>query len=340
MVRRAPVQDPSMVAAHAPAALLAIVASLTLCGCVTVANVDSDGALSAAPSYEEAPLAAAPDATPFTGLELEEAIAGSLENLEFLGGLRVASVAAGSPAEAAGVHVGDRVVRAAGVALERLDQWSALLSKAKVGAPIVLAIEKNGGVSDVTVAPVARAASGRPPARRFVERRKARVVVETEELVVDGAPRTVARVVELDERSPLREADVHAGDALLALDGVALNGAADFARRVSAMPFGARVELDVLTGESRREVTLHLFEPERKVVSFRLWPLVGWSHSADDARGGFELLDLWLIWLVKYERTGETRHYNVLRLLDWQTGVGALTEEHEHVTTPPAGSGR
>src|SRR6185436_1982762 len=194
-------------------------------------------------------------------------------------GLRVATVAAGSPAEAAGIKAGDRIVKAVhaadggAVELSRVDQWSALLAGAKAGDDIVLMVERDGGLVDVSVRAASRGAGTRLPARRFVERRKARCVVETELVKVDGRTRSAARVVELAATSPLKEAGIAVGDRLLALDGQPLAGAADFAQRVSEMAYGAAIRLEVDDGrQGRRTVALDLFEPERHWTELTLWP--------------------------------------------------------------------
>jgi len=271
---------------------------------------------------------------PFLGLELEESMAGSLEQMVFLGGLRVATVVPGSPAEAAGVRVGDRIVKAgrAGsppIELARVDQWSALLASMKPGDEATLSLERDGRVVDVTARAVERGAGSRATSRRFLERRKARCIVETELVELDGRTRSAARLVELADSSPLKEEGLRPGDRLLALDGVELAGAADFARRVAAMPWGEDVKLEVLPagGGSTRKLGVELYEPDRHWTAFQVWPVVEWAEPADESRSSFELVDLWLIWLFKYERVGETRSYSILRFIAWETGVGALVEE-------------
>ncbi len=312
-------------------------------GCVGFSVLEGES-LSDAPAYEPADEEVAPGAggpaspEAFVGVELEEALAGSLESLQFLGGLRVASVAAGSPAESAAIRAGDRVVRAAlrgaSVELARVDQWSALLAGAKPGDELRLSIERDGGLVDLAVRAAARGAGSRPPARRFVERRKLRCVVETELVAQDGRTRSAARLVELAESSPLRAAGLAPGVLLLALDGVELAGAADLARRVAALPWGREVTLDLLDGGARRAVDVELWEPERRLTALEVWPLFAWSESADESRAGLEVLDLWLIWLLKHERKGATSKTSILRFIEWESGSGALTEE------PAAGAGR
>jgi len=315
---------------------------LALPACITIASSEP-GALDDVPAYEETSVEPAAGASPqpFVGLDLEESISGSLEAMVFLGGLRVAAVVPGSPAEAAGIRVGDRLVKAGSAGaepleLERVDQWSALLAQAKPGDSMALTLERDGGLVEVPVRTIERGSGHRGAARRFVERRKARCIVETEILTLDGRPRSAARIVELAPSSPLLDADLKPGDRLLTLDGVELAGAADFARRIAPMAWGTDVSLEVLpaAGGGVRKVDAELYEPERHWTQFQVWPLVEWAEPADETRSSIEIVDLWLIWLFKYERVGETRSYSILRFLSWETGVGALVEE------PAAGASR
>lgn len=312
----------------------ALACALAPVGCVQFRSIVQDaGELSGTPAFEEiAPTAPGDAMTPFLGVDVEESLAGSLDALEFLAGLRVAAVTAGSPAEAAGVKPNDRLVKADGAEMVRKDQWSAFLAAHHPGDQVTLALERDGGLRDVALTIAARGGAGPATARRFVERRKARVVVETVLATVDGRPQALCEVVELAADSPLREAGLAAGARIAALDGTPLQGAGDFARRVSALPFGRDVELGVVADGRTKTVDVTLFEPRRELTAVRLWPLFGWAEAADGSSSGCEIVDLWLIWLFKYERKGETRAWNILRFIHWESGVGKLSEE-------PAGSG-
>ena len=304
-------------------------AALTLCGCVQFRSLVQDaGDLSGAPAYEEVADSGASGAvTPFLGVDLEESLAGALDQLEFMAGLRVAAVIAGSPAEAAGIRANDRLVKADGAEMERKDQWSAFLAGKKPGETATLTIERDGGLRDVAVAVAARGAAGTVAARRFVERRKARVVVETVMDSSAGSSRALCQLVEVAPSSPLKQAGLEAGTRIVALDDVALQGAGDFARRISALPYGTDVKLEVVRGEKTRTIAVTLYQPPRELTQFRFWPIFGWAESADGMQSGFEVVDLWIIWLLKYERKGETRAWNFLRLIHWETGQGQLSEE-------------
>jgi C-terminal processing protease CtpA/Prc len=315
--------------------VIALAGALTLAGCVQFRTLVQDsGDLSGAPAYEEVAESSTAAAQPFVGIEVEESIAGSLDQLEFLSGLRVAGVTPGSSAESAGVRVNDRIVRAGGAEVARRDQWSAFLAGCKPGDPAVLTVERDGALRDVTVAVVSRGAAGAPgAARRFVERRKARVVVETVMDETGGRRRALAQVVELAPSSPLREEGITEGTKIVALDGEPVRGAADFARRVSEKPYGADVTLEIVHGDGTKKVDVTLYRPPRELTAFRLWPLFAWAEAADGSSSGCEILDLWLIWLFKYERKGETRAWNILRVIHWESGQGQLSEE-------PAGRSR
>lgn len=306
-------------------------AALTLCGCVQFRSLVQDaGDLSGTPAYEEVADSGASGAvTPFLGVDLEESLAGALDQLEFMAGLRVAAVTPGSPAESAGVRANDRIVKADGAEMERKDQWSAFLARKKPGDPATLTIERDGGLRDVAVTVAARGAAGQVAARRFVERRKARVVVETVMDETAGKARALCQVVELAPSSPLKEAGLEAGTRIVALDDVAVQGAGDFARRISALPYGADVKLEVVRGDGTKKIAVTLYQPPRELTQFRFWPIFGWAETADGMQSGLEVVDLWIIWLLKYERKGETRAWNILRFIHWETGQGQLSEEPE-----------
>jgi membrane-associated protease RseP (regulator of RpoE activity) len=295
--------------------------------------VQDAGDLSGTPAFEQvADRGASAAVTPFVGVDLEESLSGSLDQLEFLAGLRVAAVIAGSPAEAAGLKANDRIVKADGAEMERRDQWSAWLSSRKPGDAATLTIERDGGLRDVKVTVAARGTAATAATRRFVERRKARVVVETVMDETGGKARALCQLVELAPSSPLKEAGLEVGTRVVALDGVPLQGAGDFCRRISALPYGASVKLEVVRGDGTKKLDVSLYQPPRELTQLGLWPLFGWEESADGMQSGLEIVDLWIIWLVKYERKGETRAWNILRLIHWETGQGQLSEE-------PAGKG-
>jgi S1-C subfamily serine protease len=137
-------------------------AALTLCGCVQFRSLVTDsGELAGTPAYEEAASSESADAVkPFVGLDVEESLAGSLDQMEFMAGLRVAAVTPGSAAETAGIHANDRLVKADGAAMERKDQWSAFLAAKKPGDTATLTLERDGGLREVPVTVASRGGGG------------------------------------------------------------------------------------------------------------------------------------------------------------------------------------
>lgn len=306
----------------------AAAALLPSVGCISVVEPMRDEELAGAPTYEALPAAGDTEAAaPFVGLELTEAVAGGLDSLEFLPGLRVAAVVAASPAEAAGIAVGDRVLKAAGADLRSVDQWQALLAAATPGAPLALEIDRGGALATATVAVVRRSGGALTTAARFIERKRLQCTART--VVAGPAPGcTGAQLEELAPGSVLRDAGLRAGDLLVELDGSPIVGAPDLFVRVAAAPLGDTLQLVVLDPDgTRRAASLHLPPPDRHLTELSLWPLFSWSETPDEQKGELVLLDLWLIWLFKREHDGEATKSSILRFLSWESGVGALAEE-------------
>lgn len=305
---------------------------LACAACVSVVEPAPDEGLAATAAYE----ALAPDSPPsdgaFVGLELAESVAGSLDAMEFLRGLRVLTVVAGSPAEIAGLHAGDVVVKVNGIELARLDQWTALLRAARPDDSWRLDLERKGALATASLRVLQRAATGVLHDDRFIERRRLGCVART----VAHATSTVARIEEIDPHGALHAAGVGVGALVIALDGVDIDGAADLFTRISTREPGARVTLRVVRdGGAARDVPVTLPEAERHLTAITLWPLFGWSESPDETRGELVLVDLWLIWLFKRTHEGAACTTSILRFISWESGVGSLTDE----TVPSVGGG-
>lgn len=269
---------------------------------------------------------------PTVGLRLEEVLAGGLEAMDFLRGLRVARVADGSPAQAAGIREGDTVLRAQGMDLRSLDQWEAMLASRSPGEEVSLLLDRDGGAVEVRVPLVAGGPGRCPSPTRFVERWKARMIVET--VREEGAPQAAcgARIVELLPASPLAGAGLRRGDTILGLDGERTGGAADLLRRLAARDFGATIVLDVrraaASGTSRatRRVSVRLWAPARHTTRVSLPILLDWRADPGGTSADLSILDLWILSLFDYHREGLARQWRVLRWIAWETDAGALEE--------------
>ena len=258
----------------------------------------------------------------FVGLELEEVLTDSLDAMAFRAGLSVVSVAPASPAEQAGLRPRDVILEANGLALSSIEQWAALLETVQVNDSLTLAVERDQGVRDVTVAVRQRTVRELPVPDRFVERWKIRAEARTQ--VVEGVP--MVEVVTLLPDSPLEDAGLEVGSRITAWEGEPLASAKEFAHKVTQAGFGQTVELEIDRGGRRKEVDVTLWEPESHLTAFYFPILV--SYKADLIRDtrAFELLDFWLISLFAYQRDGETRRYSFLRFFRYETGTGELSE--------------
>jgi len=85
-------------------------------------------------------------------VELPAAVAGQLGRKR---GLIVLGLAAGGPAERAGVLVGDVLVSVGGSAVERVDELQAALDESKIDADATVELVRAGGVTNVVVRPEA-----------------------------------------------------------------------------------------------------------------------------------------------------------------------------------------
>jgi hypothetical protein len=259
----------------------------------------------------------------FVGLELEEALRGTLEEMEFLSGLRVVRVVQGSPAESAGLKRGDIVHSADGVELAGLDQWEAALQSA--ADQVALEIERDEGLHPLTVSVVRRGSGALPPAHAWIDRFKLRAVLRTK--IVDGKP--VAEIVRLVDRSPLADHGVSAGAYVTGLEGAALHGAQHLVQHIQSLDYGDDVVLEILQNQESREVDLTLWEPERQVTAFSFPILFHYKSDPPNDTVKSSFLDLWLFALFAYERQGLTRRYSILRFIKFETRVGELTEVTE-----------
>ena len=69
-------------------------------------------------------------------------------------GVRVASVAAGGPADQAGLRIGDVITAAAGQAIQSASQLVAAVERTGVGRPLVLTVNRGGAVLQLQVVPL------------------------------------------------------------------------------------------------------------------------------------------------------------------------------------------
>lgn len=256
----------------------------------------------------------------FLGLEVRENDSGSLDDLFFAPGVRVVEIAPGSPAEAAGIERGDVVLT---VQDEEILDPAGLRSRLDALGAVELTLEVQRGDSVFEVPVIPRALESARPA--------------AEPVAVLDPTRTLARwrdagggagLVACHPDGPAATAGLVPGSVVTALDGEPVRSARALVRRLRALPEGATVTVQVALadqGAARHELTL--YAPREVLLEARLPLVASYLHDPGASRTEFTVLDLWLLWLVRYERDGEEHHWSVLRFLRWSTGVGELGGE-------------
>ena len=165
--------------------------------------------------------------------------------------LVIADVAAGSPAERAGLRPGDRILELAGEAIGDADDLGERIRSASPGDEVVLAVERNGGRVDVKA--TLGAVSGPKPAGG----RRALLGVQTD--AAEGGGQRLAR---LSPGMPAEQAGLKVGDVIVELDGIPL-GTDRLADRLADRRPGETVTLDVRRDGRTEEIRVTLAaEPE------------------------------------------------------------------------------
>jgi membrane-associated protease RseP (regulator of RpoE activity) len=309
---------------------VSIVATALCAACVDVRQV-APGPDSLLPSVREV-AATAGDAKPFSGLRLESRLAGSLMDLEFAPGVDVMEVTAGSPAEAVGIRVGDKVTKIDGATLDSVEQFEARLAVAarEAGGVVQLEVERDGGVVEVTLKPILRGGADEWKPARFAERLKARLVLATVPL---AEYEFGCEVVELLRGSPCAN-DLRPGSLIVALDGVPARDARELAQRLGALEFGSEFTLTIHDPDGPREIECEAYSPPRTITRLSIPILFGYERDVERDLVSFSFVDLYLFALFSREREGVRVRYDLLWFTVFESGVGELRDEDDEGSEP------
>jgi C-terminal processing protease CtpA/Prc len=137
-----------------------------------------------------------------------------------------------------------------------------------------------------------------------------------------------ARVMDVYQTSPLRDAAIEVGDMILAVNSEPLNSAQDLVSRFnSELEPGETVTVTVFDGESVLEKRFDLWNPGRRVSEISFGPLIRYQSSVVPDSKSFSLLNLWLFSLYSYNRVDEERSHSILGLIKYSSDLGELIEE-------------
>lgn len=269
------------------------------------------------PEVREWALAERP-AGAFLGLKLVENDSGSLEDLSFASGLRVAKVVANSPAAQAGVQLEDVVLEADGVELFAPEDVAALLAGKAGGDSLVLNVQRGDTVFEVPIVLTA-SGDGATPVKPLYHLDPAR----SRAAWADGDRGAV--LVARPDAGPVR--DLPIGALVTAIDDQQILSGRGLVRELARRAPASKVTLTARARDGRSQAYDVKLLGEGRVVTRASVPvLVTYDADLEADRRSFVLIDLWLISLLRYERDGNERSWRVLRFFQWSSGVGELGE--------------
>ncbi|MGQ0552776.1 MAG: PDZ domain-containing protein [Planctomycetota bacterium] len=262
----------------------------------------------------------------FLGLKTEENSVGSLDDLQFLPGVRIVRVVENSPAAAAGLAAGDVLLKLAGQTVDDPGTLDALVLRASPGSRVELSVQRGDTVFAVPVVLAAAEASSATPAQVLyrLDPKFTRAGWATH-------PHGVA-LVSLAADSPLADAGVPLGSVVSRVDGQPAHSDRGLLRLLAGRGAGAEVRLDLNTPDgTRRELTLSLYEPPTRLTSLSVPVLFAYESDAAGMRSSLSVVDLWIVQLFRTTRDNGERRYVLLELFGWEVftlgfGVGELAE--------------
>lgn len=266
----------------------------------------------------------------FTGIEL----AASTDTLDALtadeGGLAVRAVVENSPADLAGVEVGDLVVevRANGATTTPRwpGEWRDVELATPAGATIALVLDRAGVERTAQITTVARA---RPAARGAVERYREeervgvvlRTATEVEARAADLGPGGGAVVVGLSRASPWRAAGVRYGDLVRAIDGEDVAHPQVVLDAIRKAPEDGELALEVVRDGARVAARARVSQRASELREIDV-PLL-YSYSRDRGRSETSVL----LGIYKHESTPAAWRTRLLWFVEFGGGDADRLEE-------------
>ncbi|MFK5955020.1 MAG: PDZ domain-containing protein [Planctomycetota bacterium] len=250
----------------------------------------------------------------FLGLSTELNQPEDVFSLEMPPGVRIIALESGSPAEKAGVVVGDILLRFDGKATDDPQRLQSLLDGISSARSVVLRLQRGAEVIE-TDATLVMQDTRQVRYLYHVDRGFLRAAFRDN---ADGLP----QVVELAEESPLAKGGVRPGDVVLQFQGEDPGSSAEMIRRAQlSLHPGDPIALYVVGPRgSRRAIEIEAWDPGTALTQVGLWPLFMWEREIGNDRGEFRLGRLIITDLFRYSRDGEEREYSILSLLSWETG--------------------
>ena len=259
-------------------------------------------------------------ASGFLGVDVALNESEDLMSLDLQPGVRVVAVDGGGPAEAAGLRVGDVLLKFDASRVDDPQRLVALLGEVDSARSVRLEVQRGTKVLEMQAEVTVRVA------------REARLLYHVDRALLRVAVRDGAggmpEIVELAPGSPLLGEDVAPGDRILGFQGQDPGSSAEFLRRVRAtLAPGAPFTLDIETPAGRRRVVeAEAWSPGRKLTAVGIWPLFRWERGLVEDTRRFWFLDLILVYgYSRRAEAGESKT-SILGLISWESGAPRLEE--------------
>lgn len=255
----------------------------------------------------------------FLGLTVRENDSGSLESLSFDPGVRITAVAEGSPAEAAGMQIGDVLLSLAGVDISDPGGLASVLTERQSGQSTDAQVQRGDSLFELSLTPSARSGSN-GAAQRLWRADPARS--QAGWLAGQGG----VVLVTSHEDGPFPTAGVPVGSVILTVDDETQRSDLDMIRYFQAQDEGQRIEVSYRAPDSEaiQSARVQLAYPERRITHLGAPILMTYSSDPEGSETHFVVLDFWFISLFRYTREGQEKHWSILRFLRFSTGLGEL----------------
>ena len=256
----------------------------------------------------------------FTGLVVGDARTSLDALLDEPEGLLVITVVENSPADAAGIEVGDLLLEVlwpgsdGPLALRWPSEWRRLELEAEPGIPLRLSLDRAGAERELELTTVARVhPAERGPSERIREEARVGVVLRTASEVEARAaglgPGGGAVVVGLTRESPWRPAGVVYGDLIRAIDGVEVAHPAIVLDRIRSAGEHDALALELVRGATRFVLQAPLSRREQELTRFSIPLLFRYEKERDRSTTSL------LLGLFRHERTPAAWRLRLLWLI-------------------------